>query len=111
MIFDFTVTADGTLWVASGECVGRWDGAGWTVIDSLDVFDPERTRLGGMGVDADGRLFVMTTDRLRVRWDGRWRDVDVGDPPDPSSLAALLPGPDRSLMLLTARRDAIHSPA
>lgn len=74
----FALTADGRgMWAVGFRGISRWDGDAWTTEDK-SVFGASVTRLKGVVVDKDDRVWVASSNGLHVRKGEAWVAVDAG---------------------------------
>lgn len=66
-IFQVLQTPDGFLWISTFGGLARFDGLGFRVFDTTTNPEMPNSRLAGLRVDGEGRLWVITQDRFLMR--------------------------------------------
>lgn len=71
----FAVASDGkTIWAASLKGVSRWDGSAWKLEPRESVSKTMRF-IQGIGVDGEGKPWVIGSNTLHVKVGDAWKDV------------------------------------
>lgn len=72
-VYSIAQTPDGFLWISTFGGLARFDGLSFRVYDTVTNPELPNSRLFGVHVDDDGQLWVLTQDRILMRFrDGRF---------------------------------------
>jgi len=72
----FAKGPDATLWAVGYKGISSHDGDVWHTEDK-SVLGDSVTLLKGVVVDASGRVWIASSNKIHTRQDGKWVDVDV----------------------------------
>lgn len=75
-IDDFHVVSDKDIWTAGFGGVAHWDGKGWTKEEKAAIGAGDDL-LNGIAIDAEGKVWVSSSNRIHVKDKGAWSTLDL----------------------------------